>query len=127
MAERLHPLARRLKTELGIEDAEAENAARAVLELLNDMPAVTAVERDVDSMGGGVATSSLAASALAMARELDYPWNSATSKSMCARALTETMDRLRELAPPEKEKDGVDDLERKRAERRASRGSGAAS
>jgi hypothetical protein len=62
--------------------------------------------------------SALAATALALAAELDNPNNSATSKSMCARALTETMDRLRELAPPVKEADKLDELNGRRAKRK---------
>lgn len=83
---------------------------------------VEAVERDLVALGGDLADSALAASALALARELDAP-NSATSKSMCARALMETMDRLRELAPPKREMDQVDEVaERRRARRAASGG-----
>lgn len=64
-----------------------------------------------------LAESALAASALRLAEELDDPDNSATSKSMCARALTETMDRLRELAPDEEKKDSLDELSRRRETR----------
>ena len=84
-----------------------------------------AVARDVAAMARvdkAIAESGHAATARALARELDHPWNSATSKSMCARALTETLDRLRELLPPEEEGDGLDDL----AARRAARLGGAA-
>lgn len=70
-------------------------------------------ERDPD-----LARSPYAATALALAREMDGR-NSATSKSMCAKALTETIDRLRELAPDEPTADGVDDLERRREQRKA--------
>lgn len=79
-----------------------------------------AVARDVAAMARrdrSIAESGHAATARALARELDHPWNSATSKSMCARALTETLDRLRELLPPEEEKDGLDDLSARRAAR----------
>ena len=51
----------------------------------------------------------LAASALSLAEEMDSP-NSATSKSMCARALREALDRLWELAPPVVERDRVESL-----------------
>lgn len=64
-----------------------------------------------------LARSGRAASALVLARELDEGRNSATSKSMCARALNETMDRLRELAPPIQVRDGVDDLNAAREKR----------
>ena len=61
----------------------------------------------------------LAMAALALAREIDSPTNSATSKSMCARSLLDTLDRLRELTPPAQEADGLDDLARRRMARRA--------
>jgi hypothetical protein len=66
-----------------------------------------------------LADSTLAAVALSMARELDNPYNSATSKSMCAGKLQDVMDRLRELAPPLKKGDTVDDLANRRRSRRA--------
>lgn len=84
---------------------------------------VDAVQRDLDEIAKrdpDLARSAHAATALALAREMDGS-NSATSKSMCAKALTETMDRLRELAPEEEPDDAVDDLERKRRERLARR------
>lgn len=65
-----------------------------------------------------LARSTHAATAVALARELDRE-NSATSKSMCAKALNETMDRLRELAPPEQTKDVVDEVGEARKKRRA--------
>lgn len=82
---------------------------------------VEAVKRDLESLrerDEKLADSALAASAMALARELDAQ-NSATSKSMCAKALIETLDRLAELAPPAKEADRVDDLASRRAARRA--------
>ena len=57
--------------------------------------------------------------AVALARELDGD-NSATSKSMCARALAELIDRLRALAPAEERADGIDDIAKKRQKRVAS-------
>lgn len=50
-----------------------------------------------------LADSAVAASALVLADELDDTGNSATSKSMCAKALREAMDRLHELAPEKQE------------------------
>ena len=76
-----------------------------------------AVERDLAQFPPELAGSALAASALALAREIDQAGNSATSKSMCARALTETLEKLRALAPAEKEADKLDDLARRRASR----------
>lgn len=80
---------------------------------------VSAVEADLRELGKRdpkLARSAQAAAALALARELDDE-NSATSKSMCAKALNETMDRLRELAPPERKKDGIDELSARRTKR----------
>jgi hypothetical protein len=105
--------------------------------MLGHATVVAAVERDLEQLGEQLAGSALAATALALARELDdvvaeekceacghvQPWttghNSATSKSMCARALTEIMERLAELAPPKTEGDQVDDLSARRAGRLA--------
>ncbi len=83
---------------------------------------VEAVERDLAAMrlrAAEVADSALAASALVLARELDKAKNSATSKSMCARALSETLEDLRELLPPATMKDNLDDLSSRRAKRLA--------
>lgn len=78
-----------------------------------------AVERDLAKMPADFAQSGLAMMALALAREVDAPTNSATSKSMCASQLRETLDRLRELTPPAEEADELDDLARRRESRRA--------
>ena len=74
---------------------------------------VAAVKRDLEAIGAldkALKESALAASALALAAEMDKSSNSATSKSMCARALLETLNRLRELAPVVEEADRVDEL-----------------
>ena len=84
------------------------------------MSVVEAVGRDLERMGDEVSESALAATALALAAELDDADNSATSKSMCARALNETMAVLRELAPPKAERDRIDEVTRKREARRRS-------
>lgn len=87
------------------------------------MSVVEAVQRDLDAFGGGLADSSLAATALALAHELDAAKNSATSKSMCAKALVDTMERLRSLAPPREASDGITDIaEARERRRRAARG-----
>jgi hypothetical protein len=78
---------------------------------------VAAVEREVD--GWDVGGSALAATALALARELDATGNSATAKSNCARVLVETLDRLRQLAPAAEASDRLDDLATRRVTRRA--------
>lgn len=103
--------------------AEPDEAVAALLHL--DRPrvgiVVLAVERDLRSIAErdeDLASSALAATALALARELDDE-NSATSKSMCARALVEAMDRIRELAPEKIAGDGIDELKAAREARRA--------
>jgi len=62
-----------------------------------------------------VANSALAAAALSMAFELDHPYNSATAKSYCVKELRQTMDTLREQAPPQVK--GGSRLEQLRKER----------
>ena len=87
-----------------------------------------AVARDLAAISGrapDVARSALAATAEALAKELDDPENSATSKSMCAGQLRDTLDRLRELVPPVEEGDDLDDLSARRARRLAGRKPGA--
>jgi hypothetical protein len=65
-----------------------------------------------------LAASAGAMAALSLARELDDRANSATSKSMCAKALVETLAELRKRAPAEKqEKSRVDELRERRAKR----------
>jgi hypothetical protein len=80
-----------------------------------------AVERDLVEIAkrdAGLAESSVAMSALRLAWEMDTSGNSATSKSMCAKALQEAMRELRDLAPAERKKDGIDRLAQQRAARR---------
>ena len=60
-------------------------------------------ERDPD-----LADGPYAASARAMAGEVDHPFNSATSKSMCTGKMHDALDRLRELCPPVQEADALD-------------------
>lgn len=82
--------------------------------------AVEAIDHDIAAIrerDEDLADSALAAAAMSMAYELENPYNSATSKSMCARALLELMNRLRELAPPAEQGDGVDDIATQRAKR----------
>jgi hypothetical protein len=83
-------------------------------------PVVKAVEQDLKAMRAA-ATGALAASALALARELDAADTRPADIAACSRALRETLDRLRELAPPKQETDGIDDLTRRRERRRARR------
>jgi len=81
---------------------------------------VASVKRDLAALGDrGLAVSGLAAVALELAAQMDDKTNSATSKSMCARALSEVLAQLRGLAPVEVEDDRLDDLASRRADRRA--------
>lgn len=83
---------------------------------------VAAVERDIALIrkrDAALADSALAASAVALAYEMQDPFNSATSKSMCAGKLHDALKELRDLCPPEKETDAVDELGARREERRA--------
>lgn len=86
------------------------------------MSVVEAVQRDladVRTRAAALADSAIAASALVMAEALDDTSNSATSKAMCAKALREAMDRLRELAPPDEKRDRLDEITARREARRA--------
>lgn len=76
-----------------------------------------AVQREIESLG--VRGTAHAATALALARELDSTTNSATSKSMVARSLNDTLDKLRELAPDDDESDPLDELAARRSGRRS--------
>jgi len=87
---------------------------------------VDAVARDLAAIREGdpdLAESGLAAVAERLAYELEHPFNSATSKAQCAKALNETLDRLRELAPDQEEEgDDVDRLNAEREQRLAAGG-----
>lgn len=83
---------------------------------------LTAVERDIAKLPDDLAESALAASAVAMALEIEHPYNSATSKSMCQARLMDALRELRALAPEEEAMDGIDQLAAKRAERLAAGG-----
>lgn len=82
------------------------------------MTVLAALERDLRDLPPTIARGPLAATALALAGQIDDPGNSATSKSMCARSLLDTLDQLRALAPPDQEDDSLDDLAARRAARR---------
>lgn len=80
---------------------------------------VEALERDLAALCElPKGSEALIASAFALARELDAK-NSATSKSMCARAFREQMEQLRALAPTEPRKDAIDELAARRSQRRS--------
>lgn len=80
------------------------------------------VERDLEALrrrDPALADSGLAATALVLAREIDNPYNSATSKSMNATALARILELLRELAPEEEKSDRLDELSQRRDKRLA--------
>lgn len=77
-----------------------------------------AVKKDLKLFGREAEESGLGAAAIALAREIDRD-NSATSKSMCAKALQDVLGQLRGLAPPRRERDRIDELSEKRGRRRA--------
>ena len=72
---------------------------------------------ELDRRVKGLSGSTLAALALELASAVDDPGNSATSRSMCAKAFLDAMDRLHALVPAEEEVDALDELTRKRQER----------
>ena len=67
----------------------------------------------------GASGSPEAATALALAREIDDPGVSATAKASCAKALGDMFDRLRALAPAVGTSDRLDEIARKRGRRSA--------
>lgn len=82
---------------------------------------VAAVQRDLRAIAKrdkDLARSGLAALALALAKELDDPKNSLTSKGQAGRTLADALAELRELAPYEPKDDGIDKLVARRAKRR---------
>lgn len=82
---------------------------------------VEAVQRDLATIAAvapELAICTLAATALSLAEEMDGH-NSATSKSMCAKALVDIMQELRALTPEQAKGDGVDELIARRAARLA--------
>lgn len=81
---------------------------------------VAAVERELAEIrerSGATSDSALAATALVMAYEIQDPYNSATSKAMCAKAMAETMRDLRAACPPSEQEDRVDEIAKRRKRR----------
>jgi hypothetical protein len=92
-----------------------------------------ALQRDLDEIrkvDEALATGTLAASAMSLARTMDADSTSAAGRSQCARALNEIMGRLRALSsagdtgdqaagPAGRSGDKLDDLAAARARRRA--------
>lgn len=84
-------------------------------------PNVAAVRRDLDALAErepDLGECGLAQMALTLARGLDNDRNSLTSKAMASKALSDTLAELRELAPDEIKKDGVDGIKGTRKKRR---------
>lgn len=120
------PAAAKLAKELGVEIDGIKGTGKDGKATVKDVRAaeadapgvVAAVKRELAGFKLETRRSAAAASALELAKQLDDKRNSATSKSMCAKALNETMDKLQALQPPKKEEDGVDDLKTRREARR---------
>jgi hypothetical protein len=81
---------------------------------------VAAVERELVSLPSVLREGALAAAAVALAEILDDVHNSATSRSMVAKELRETLASLRALAPPVERKDELSELRSARAAGRRS-------
>jgi hypothetical protein len=77
---------------------------------------VEGVEADLKALPSHLARSGLAASALALARELDSPDTSATGKASCVRALQRALGELRAMGPVERA-DTFDEIAARRAKR----------
>lgn len=75
------------------------------------------VMSDLATFPTDLRAGALAATALSLAGSIDDPSTSATARSMCARALLDTLETLRDLCPPAKEADGLDDLSARRTAR----------
>lgn len=85
--------------------------------------AVDAVRRDLAEIAKrdkNLAQSALAAAAWSMADQLDDPGTSAHAKSLCARALLDLLNRMRDLLPPERKANALDELASRRATRTGS-------
>jgi CRP-like cAMP-binding protein len=102
----------------------AERRSRSGSPAIGDLTveqAVTANLERIAERDERLAQSPLAAMALELARQLDAD-RSATSKALVSKELRELLASLEVLAPAEKPKDGIDDLNERR--RRKSRASG---
>lgn len=76
-----------------------------------------AVTRDLTALAKvspELATGALAATAMSLARQIDLAAN-ATASSNAANALLNTLEQIRDLAPPERKANALDDLASRRA------------
>ena len=103
----------------------SKRSAAAASPAPGDLTVTGAVARQLERIAKvdeDLASSPLAMTMRALAAEIDNPANSATSKSMCAKALEDIDATLRELTPAGEESDALDDLARARAARLRSSG-----
>lgn len=78
------------------------------------MSVVEGVERDLKGLPAGLRDSGLAAVAMAMAERID---EGRGSPSECGKVVLDALTRLRELAPPKRERTRLDELGDRRAKR----------
>lgn len=83
------------------------------------MSVVAGVSREISKLPVDLQESGLAAIALAMAERID---GGRGSPSECGKVVIEALSQLRALAPPKRERDGIDEIGVKRAARRAGAG-----
>lgn len=83
------------------------------------MSVVAGLERDLKALPSELRESALAQGALAVARVMDDFETEPAEMASCFRALQAALRELRELAPPEEAKDGIDQLAAKRQRRRS--------
>lgn len=83
------------------------------------MSVVDGVEHDLKGLSDDLRESALAQGALAVARVMDDFETEPAEMASCFRALQAALAQLRELAPPEEAKDGIDQLAEKRERRRS--------
>lgn len=111
------------RTVVEVSTALASYLFKKPLEQSGRTDTVAAVEADLALIrlrDPRVADSAIAAGALRMAQEIEDPYNSATSKSMCMKSLQQAMDRLLELSPPGQEEKGkLHDLKAQRVKRQS--------
>lgn len=86
------------------------------------MKVASSVRALLKRLPGELSNGPEAATALALAAELDAPGNSATSKANCAKELRETLAALRAMAPAERKGSQLDDLAQRRQRRKAAQG-----
>jgi len=115
------PFNSRVLVEMSAEQAAAV-VPDGVLGAAGPSRTVDATVAEVERLRGrdvNLANSSLAASAIAMAYEIDHPYNSATSKANCQARLQDAMRELYALAPPEEKGGKLHDIRADRALRLA--------